>query len=100
MKVEHAPTDSTGYVQFKNVAKEREEEEKKKQEVSGGLLLRWEGCVRAFLLPECRRGSTSAVHLLLSWTDTYVFEQAQKEASKKGKKQLDLNEQVQKAEGK
>ncbi|GAA5966997.1 hypothetical protein JCM8115_003488 [Rhodotorula mucilaginosa] len=32
MKVEHAPTDSTGYVQFKNVAKEREEEEKKKQE--------------------------------------------------------------------
>ena len=32
MKVEHAPTDSTGYVQFKNVAKEREEEEKKKQQ--------------------------------------------------------------------
>jgi hypothetical protein len=44
MKVEHAPTDSTGYVQFKNVAKEREEEEKKKQEVSVlGLLLRSEG---------------------------------------------------------
>ncbi|POY76748.1 hypothetical protein BMF94_0340 [Rhodotorula taiwanensis] len=32
MKVEHAPADSTGYVQFKNVAKEREEAEQKKQE--------------------------------------------------------------------
>ncbi|BGP54140.1 hypothetical protein JCM8202_003142 [Rhodotorula sphaerocarpa] len=32
MKAQHAPSDSTGYVQFKNVAKEREEEEKKQKE--------------------------------------------------------------------
>lgn len=61
MKVEHAPTDSTGYVQFKNVAKEREEEEKKKQEVSVGLLLRSEVYVVGFLAPRGRRGSSSMV---------------------------------------
>ncbi|GAA5992420.1 hypothetical protein JCM10908_000808 [Rhodotorula pacifica] len=32
MKVERAPADSAGYVQFRNVAREREEAEKKKQE--------------------------------------------------------------------
>ena len=77
MKVEHAPTDSTGYVQFKNVAKEREEEEKKKQQeeeqkkevsVVGHLVVG--GTRPGFLLPGCRRGSSSPVQVSSPWTDT------------------------------